>query len=646
MKPRSKIVAPSFKFADIYGPHRMLLVLGVLLCFVGLVSAGVGGNMYQSKAVLMEALDATQGTLLLADGHWDAIEAGDDSLVPELLKGSRNTTGALAKAGTPILFGDAKAAFGAFSLNWSQFSGALGQVENSGRQADVLHVGLAAEESNLLSLGKRLDAIKVVTSGPMVIAATDSLARLQSYSESIAGGRSAARIEYDTKNLVYAASQLATQASGIETRALLMDAQAFQARILPLATAARTAPATQEALHKIATAGRTLATQIPTAVGSATNLESQGFLAVTIGALITIVGGICAFSGLFLAMREFGNRFQKAIGQFRKNETSLSAMIQTIELLKNGDLTTQAPQSEDANLKEMGFLLNDLAANLRVTFINMQDMSQSLQKRFTETEGVVFDIASRASSQERGLNETNQRLVSVFDTAQTIAVDAQASSFAARQAMEAVQNGSRAVMDAVENMDGIRETIQETSKRIKRLGERSQEIGEVTEILSAFSEKINILALNAALEAERAGEQGRGFAVVAQEVRRLSGQAEEALEKISSLVTSMQGDTREAIDAMERSTNRVVGGAHVTELAGVSLEVIRTVMDTLAGMVNAISATTTEQNERAGQVNDSVAEVLAVSSSLSDDVSQAHRNLKDMQSVAGEMDSILVGYQS
>ena len=143
--------------------------------------------------------------------------------------------------------------------------------------------------------------------------------------------------------------------------------------------------------------------------------------------------------------------------------------------------------------------------------------------------------------------------------------------------------------NTINGMNQIRENIQETSKRIKRLGESSQEIGNIVELIKGIADQTNILALNAAIQATSAGEAGRGFAVVADEVKRLADRSSNATKRIESLVKTIQTDTNEAVASMERSTAEVVNGAVIAEEAGKALNRIEEVSTSLAGLIEKVS---------------------------------------------------------
>jgi twitching motility protein PilJ len=151
------------------------------------------------------------------------------------------------------------------------------------------------------------------------------------------------------------------------------------------------------------------------------------------------------------------------------------------------------------------------------------------------------------------------------------------------------------VRRTIDGMNTIRETIQETSKRIKRLGESSQEIGNIVELINDIAEQTNILALNASIQSSMAGEAGRGFAVVADEVQRLAERAANATKQIEVLVRTIQTDTNEAVVSMERSTTDVVGGALLAENAGAALEEIEQVSNQIASLVQNISGSARQQ---------------------------------------------------
>ena len=141
------------------------------------------------------------------------------------------------------------------------------------------------------------------------------------------------------------------------------------------------------------------------------------------------------------------------------------------------------------------------------------------------------------------------------------------------------------IVETIKKMDEIRYTIQESSKKIKKLGESAQSITEVTGIIQGITKQINILALNAAIQAASSGESGREFTIVAQEVQRLADDSKEATNKIESLIADIQSDTAVAIASMEKTTQEVVQGAKLTDSVGVALREIEQLAQLVAEQV-------------------------------------------------------------
>jgi twitching motility protein PilJ len=194
-------------------------------------------------------------------------------------------------------------------------------------------------------------------------------------------------------------------------------------------------------------------------------------------------------------------------------------------------------------------------------------------------------------------------------------------------------------------MNAIREQIQETSKRIKRLGESSQEIGEIVELISDITEQTNVLALNAAIQAAAAGEAGRGFSVVAEEVQRLAERSGESTKQIAALVKTIQSDTLDAVSAMEVSTQGVVEGARLSDAAGRALHEIGEVSNKLAGLIQDISDTTQKQAESAAKVASNMQEIQSVTEQTTSGTRQTADSVSALSALAQELKSSVSGFK-
>lgn len=207
----------------------------------------------------------------------------------------------------------------------------------------------------------------------------------------------------------------------------------------------------------------------------------------------------------------------------------------------------------------------------------------------------------------------------------------------ARQSRQAAESGLTAVQNAIGGMNTIRDQIQETSKRIKRLGESSQEIGEITELIADITEQTNVLALNAAIQAASAGEAGRGFSVVAEEVQRLAERSADATRQISSLVKAIQTDTQDAVAAMERSTQGVVEGARLSDNAGAALSEIDNVSRRLAELIERISATASQEAKQANEVAQNIQHIFKVTEQTEEGTRSTVAQVRDLTRMADEL---------
>jgi hypothetical protein len=201
------------------------------------------------------------------------------------------------------------------------------------------------------------------------------------------------------------------------------------------------------------------------------------------------------------------------------------------------------------------------------------------------------------------ISQTTQAVEELATFIQNVAHNARLSAEAAQDALRNANVGQNAVRQSIEGMVLIRENVQETSKKIKRLGERSNEISEIIRIIEDIADQTNLLALNAAIQSAMAGEHGRGFAVVADEIRLLAERSTESTKRIETLVKSIQGDTYEAVVAMEDSTQEVVKGSSLADDAGRALNSIYTAVERQAQMIEDIANAANEQ----AQVSENVA---------------------------------------
>jgi len=284
-----------------------------------------------------------------------------------------------------------------------------------------------------------------------------------------------------------------------------------------------------------------------------------------------------------------------------RNQQAILRLLDEMGSLADGDLTVEATVTEDIT-GTIADSFNFAIEELRKLVTTVNETSIMVDSAAKQTENTAAHMARAADNQTREINAATESIVSMAASIEEVSGNAERSSDVARHSVEVAHKGGEAVRRTIDGMNTIRETIQDTSKRIKRLGESSQEIGNIVELINDIAEQTNILALNASIQASMAGEAGRGFAVVADEVQRLAERSTNATKQIEVLVSTIQADTKEAVVSMERSTTDVVGGALLAENAGAALDEIEQVSNQIASLVQNISSSARQQAGSAADV--------------------------------------------
>jgi len=287
--------------------------------------------------------------------------------------------------------------------------------------------------------------------------------------------------------------------------------------------------------------------------------------------------------------------------QNERNQQAILRLLDEMGSLADGDLTVEATVTEDIT-GTIADSFNFAIEELRKLVATVNETAIMVDSAAKQTESTATHLAKAADNQGREINAATESIVSMAASIEEVSGNAERSSDVARHSVEVAHKGGEAVRRTIDGMNTIRETIQDTSKRIKRLGESSQEIGNIVELINDIAEQTNILALNASIQASMAGEAGRGFAVVADEVQRLAERSTNATKQIEVLVRTIQADTNEAVVSMERSTTDVVGGALLAENAGAALDEIEQVSNQIASLVQNISSSARQQAGSAADV--------------------------------------------
>ena len=318
------------------------------------------------------------------------------------------------------------------------------------------------------------------------------------------------------------------------------------------------------------------------------------------------------------------------------NQAAILRLMNELQNLADGDLTQEATVTEDIT-GAIADSVNYTVEELRLLVGSVQKTASQVVDTTTQVDNTSAQLLAISTEQLREIRATGQAILDMAQRITEVSAQAQSSAEVANQSLLSAEQGQKAVQDTIGGMNAIRDQMQETSKRIKRLGESSQEIGEITELISDITEQTNVLALNAAIQAASAGEAGRGFSVVAEEVQRLAERSGEATRQIATLVRTIQTDTQDTVAAMERATLGVIEGARLSDSAGTALAEIHSVSRRLAQLIDEISKTTQHEASLANEVADDIQHIFVVTEQTGEGTRSTAEQVRELARMAQEL---------
>jgi len=342
---------------------------------------------------------------------------------------------------------------------------------------------------------------------------------------------------------------------------------------------------------------------------------------------------------LFLGVnliRDQQKRYQQTAELNQRNQDAILRLLDEMGSLAEGDLTVKATVTEDIT-GAIADSVNFAVEALRSLVTTINETAVQVSAAAQETQATAMHLADAAQHQAQQITSASAAINEMATSIDNVSQNSTESAEVAQRSVQIATNGAAVVRQTIQGMDSIRDQIQETSKRIKRLGESSQEIGSIVELINDIAEQTNILALNAAIQAASAGEAGRGFAVVADEVQRLAERASGATKRIETLVQTIQSDTNEAVSSMEQTTSEVVSGARLAEDAGHALGEIETVSSDLAELIQNISSSARKQSAAATNISATMNVIQEITSQTSVGASQTAESIGNLAQLAADL---------
>ncbi|MEH1941138.1 MAG: methyl-accepting chemotaxis protein [Nostoc sp.] len=325
-------------------------------------------------------------------------------------------------------------------------------------------------------------------------------------------------------------------------------------------------------------------------------------------------------------------------------QQQLLELLNDVEGAARGDLTVRA----DVTAGEIGTVadfFNSIVESLRDIVTQVKQAAIHVNTAIGSNEGAIRHLAEEALTQAAEINRTLDAVDQMTQSMKTVAESAEKAAFIANNAAQTATKSGHAMDLTVQNILSLRETVGETAKKVKRLGESSQQISRVVSLINQIAIQTNLLAINAGIEAARAGEEGQGFAVVAEEVGELAVRSAAATQEIEQIVENIQRETSEVVQAMEIGTTQVVEGTRIVEEAKLSLSQILDVSSQIDSLVQSISTATASQVETSQSVSHLMKDIAAISKRTSDSSRQVSESLQQTVEISQQLQETVEAFK-
>lgn len=337
----------------------------------------------------------------------------------------------------------------------------------------------------------------------------------------------------------------------------------------------------------------------------------------TVTAIRAQVAGVVGVCGLLVGLVAWyvARGFVKPINLLRDRVNDIAQ--------GEGDLTQRIEWNSSDELGELGRGFNNFIEKLQSTIKDVAGTAQQVAAASTQIAASAEEMATGLQQQEGQTTQVAAAVEEMNASVQEVAQKGQDAAGAAKASQDDACTGGQVVTQTVDEMRGIAQEVGRSAQAVASLGKKSEQIGQIIEVINDIAEQTNLLALNAAIEAARAGEHGRGFAVVADEVRKLAERTTKATEEVASSIKEIQADTSTAVKQMEAGSARVHKGVELANSAGDALGRITQSSQGLTGMVQSIAAAAEEQSSTSQQIAKNIAQINAVTRESADGAAQA-----------------------
>jgi twitching motility protein PilJ len=353
-------------------------------------------------------------------------------------------------------------------------------------------------------------------------------------------------------------------------------------------------------------------------------------------------------------LSEISTRIDKLQSEFQRKlatdedkeklQRQIKELLRIVSAAADGDFTVNAQVTADtlgALADSFNLMVSDLSALVR-------DVKKSAEHVAKSTQGILektTEMAIGADNQAKEIVQISTLAKNMAQVAENTNDSAQRAAEAARHTKEVAERGGAIVEQSIEGMHRIRETVTDTSERVKILGDNSVRIGEISEFISDIANRTNLLALNATIEAARAGNAGKGFTVIADEVRNLAERSSHAASEITKLIENIQTGTSETVIAMELGNTEVAEGTKKVDAAGSALREILGAVDISSTSVGEISKATEKQLKSSEDIVKVMEGIASIAHQTAEGAKQSEIEITRLESLSKSLNSAVLKFK-
>ena len=319
-------------------------------------------------------------------------------------------------------------------------------------------------------------------------------------------------------------------------------------------------------------------------------------------------------------------------------DKAVASLLGDLEQIQRGDLRVRI-QSTHQKLQPVGKAINQMVEEFSDILGNVQAVTQAVEKHARDVQHSSDLLARDANQQERQVQHISHAIDEIAGTMTQLSNSASELSRVVLEAVDVTLDGQSAVDRAVEGMSQVREATTLSARIMKRLGENGQEINETNLAITDLTTRMNLVALNAAIEATRAGEVGHGFVVIAQEIRSLALSSSEAAKKVASHIRAIQRETTAISQSVEHNTLEAVKQTELVTQTGVAFDAISVVTEQMAGLVQGISVAADNQAQNSQQVASAVEQIALMTSEITLHMHHMKQSLAQLAELTNSLQS-------